>query len=262
MSGEGHLRFDVAAGSVTGRSHALAGRGNQDAWAFAASGARLVAVVCDGCGSGAHSEVGATLGARLCVGALGRALDRGARLGEASLWGGLRAEVLDALRPIARAAGERTFDTVAELFLFTIVGVAVDGDDGAFFAAGDGAIARNGELTRLGPFPGDAPPYLGYGLSDRGEIPGWSLLRAFDARSTEHALIGTDGALALADHEDGRELRRLWEEPRHFRNRDALRRTLSLLNREESRPLWDERRIERRRGLMEDDATVIVLRAR
>ena len=262
MSSEGHPRFDIAGGSVTGRSHVLAGRANQDAWAVRASGGRLVGVVADGCGSGAHSEVGATLGARVVATALGARLDRGARLGDASLWEGLRVELLDALRPIARAAGERIGDTVAELFLFTLVGVVVDGDEGAVFAAGDGIVAIDGEITRLGPFPGDAPPYVGYGLGDRGEGPGIEVVRAFDARSIGHALIGTDGAAALADHEGGRELRRLWEEERHFKNRDGLRRTLSLLNREESRPLWDERRIERRRGLCEDDATVIVLHAR
>src|SRR4051794_26892607 len=67
--------FEVAAGSVPGRDHLgrgnlLAGRNNQDAYAWSCSEAGLVAVVCDGCGGGRHSEVGAQLGARLLVTAL------------------------------------------------------------------------------------------------------------------------------------------------------------------------------------------------
>ncbi len=63
---EGALRvqgpFEVAAGSVTGRSHVLGGKPNQDAFAFRAADHGLVGVVCDGCGSGAHNEVGAAGG--------------------------------------------------------------------------------------------------------------------------------------------------------------------------------------------------------
>jgi hypothetical protein len=257
-----HDRFDIAGGTVTGRSHALAGRGNQDAWSVRAEGAALCAVVCDGCGSGAHSEVGAQLGARLVTAALVRRLVEGASLEAPSLWDAVRREVLDALRPAALAAGGRLADTVSELMLFTVVGIAVSGDRGVVFAAGDGIAAIDGDLCRLGPFPDNAPPYLGYGLLDLPHAPGFSTVRAFCARDVRHVLIGTDGAAALADIEDGRALRRLWEEERHFQNRDALRRTLALLNRDEARPVWEERRMERRRGLLEDDATVVVLRRR
>lgn len=51
--------FDVAAGSVTGRDHVLAGKNNQDAWAYRHCDESLVAVVCDGCGSGKYTEIGA-----------------------------------------------------------------------------------------------------------------------------------------------------------------------------------------------------------
>lgn len=258
MSSEISARFEVAGGSVTGRSHLLAGRGNQDAWAVRARGDDVVAVVCDGCGSGAHSEVGAELGARLVTRMLMERLAGGAALDGAEVWDALRDDVLGALRPLAMVAGERAVSTVSDLFLFTVVGVAVSGERGVVFAAGDGIVAIDGEVVRLGPFPGDAPPYLGYGLLD-GKKPGFSVVRAFAANDVRHVLVGTDGAGALADAND---LARVWEDGRHFQNRDALRRTLSLLNREEARPIWHERRIERRRGLFEDDATVVVMRKR
>lgn len=261
MSREGHERFDIAGGTVTGRSHALAGRGNQDSFASHATAGCLVGVVCDGCGSGAHSEVGATLGARLVAAALLRRLVAGARLDAPSLWEALGREVLDALRPAALALGGRLADVVSELFLFTVVGVAIDGDAGAVFAAGDGVLAVDDDVSRLGPFPDDAPPYLGYRLLDAAR-PGLTVVRTFDASTVRHVLIGTDGVAALADLDDGGALRELWEDHRHFRNRDALRRTLALRNLEEVRPIWSERRVERRRGLFEDDASVVVVRRR
>lgn len=254
-------RFEIAGGSVTGRTHALAGRCNQDAYALHAEEDRVAAVVADGCGSGAHSEVGAQLGARIAAAALSRRLAEGARPEDPGLWGGLRDEVIAALLPAARAAGDRLSVTVGEMMLFTLVGIAISGAGGVVFAAGDGIAAVDGEIHRIGPFPGDAPPYLGYGLCDAG-APGLSVIRAFAAEEARVILAGTDGVAALCDIEGGRPLRALWEEDRHFRNKDALRRTLSLHNREEARPIWEERRIARRRGLLEDDATVVVVRRR
>jgi len=57
--------FDIAAASVIGREHARAGRNNQDALSLLAQGEVLAAVVADGCGSGAHSEVGAQIAQRI-----------------------------------------------------------------------------------------------------------------------------------------------------------------------------------------------------
>ncbi len=56
------LPFQIAAGSVTGQRHLAARRNNQDAFAWWSGRDGLVAVVCDGCSGGAHSEVGAKLG--------------------------------------------------------------------------------------------------------------------------------------------------------------------------------------------------------
>ncbi len=70
-------RFEIAGGSVSGRSHVLAGKGNQDAYYWAGQETSLVAVVCDGCGSGASSEVGAELGARLLVAEVAREIAGG-----------------------------------------------------------------------------------------------------------------------------------------------------------------------------------------
>ncbi len=57
--------FEIAGGSILGRSHRLTGKNNQDALCCFQESDCTVAVVCDDCGSGAQSEVGAHIGARL-----------------------------------------------------------------------------------------------------------------------------------------------------------------------------------------------------
>ncbi len=265
MSLEAMSTHEIAGGTVTGRSHALSGKPNQDAYAWASRGDVLVAVVCDGCGSSAHSEVGARLGARLCSSLLAARLGEGAPLEAPALWQGLREGLLAELRRLALAMGGPLAETVIEHFLFTVVGLALAGERGCVFAAGDGIAVVDGAVARLGPFPGNEPPYLGYGLLSR-DAPGLSVVRAFTGART--ALIGTDGAADLAGMASrslpgGGEvgpLDRFWEEDRYFDNRDAVRRRLALVNREVTRPLWNERRIERHPGLLDDDTTVVVAR--
>jgi hypothetical protein len=267
MSQDLSHRFEVAGGTVTGRSHALSERGNQDAYTWLSRPGSLVAVVCDGCGSGAHSEVGAQLGARLVVEGLSRRLAEGASLDAPGLWTSLRDEVLGALRGVAVAMGGRLAETVSEYFLFTVVGVALAGESGCVFACGDGVLAVDGEITRLGPFPGNEPPYLGYGLLDRPAA--LDVVRAFPAAGVRSILVGTDGATDLEDFAfralpgGGGEvggLGQFWEDDRHFQNRDSIRRRLSLINRDVVRPVWDERRLARQPGHLGDDATLVVIR--
>lgn len=267
MSNEGV--FEIAGGSVPGRSHLRAGRPNQDAWAWRSRGDRLVAVVADGCGSGAHSEVGARLGARLVVERLWHQLESGASLEKESTWEAARRATLATLATLAESLGGSLAETVSELFLFTVVGVAIDGAVGRVFAAGDGLFALDDAITVLGPFPGNEPPYLGYGLLNADRAPRLTVERAFDASRVRSILLGTDGAAelhALADRPlpggDGLvgPLSQFWRDDRPFKNRDAVRRRLALVNREVSRPVWHERRIDKDPGLLEDDTTLVVIR--
>lgn len=64
--------IEVASGTVTGRDHTFGGnlvlgKPNQDAIATAWTEDAFVAVLCDGCSSGEHSEIGAHLIARLLL---------------------------------------------------------------------------------------------------------------------------------------------------------------------------------------------------
>src|SRR5437773_2755457 len=113
--------FDVAAGSVTGRDHVLAGRNNQDAYHWACLPHTVMAVVCDGCGSGKHSEVGAQIGARLIVEAMTRALPGPSH----TFWHRVRHDTLAQLRCLAEQLGGSFTYTVQDYLLFTVVGVLV-----------------------------------------------------------------------------------------------------------------------------------------
>ncbi|MGK3995502.1 protein phosphatase 2C domain-containing protein [Sorangium sp. So ce1024] len=268
----GGSAFEVAGGTVTGTDHAAAGRPNQDAYAFRAEGRCLVAVVCDGCGSGARSEVGAALGARLVTEQVLGALRRGGDVASQETWEQARRGALAPLRTVAAGMGGSLAEVVSTYFLFTVVGLAISGDTACVFSVGDGLIALGDELLRLGPFPRDEPPYLAYGLLDRppgGEAPRFTVHRAFPSSALQTALLGTDGAVDLLESSSrplpggGGEvgpLSRFWEDDRYFRNPDAVRRRLALINRSVARPVWKEERMEREGGLLRDDTTVVVVR--
>ncbi|TPW19027.1 MAG: hypothetical protein FD126_3096, partial [Elusimicrobia bacterium] len=173
------------------------------------------------CGSEPRSGLGAALGASLAAAAVERRL---AVEGALDLRG-LGDEILAGLVRLAAIAGLG----LREHFLFTIVGAAFAGERAVVFACGDGVAAVDGRVTRLGPYPGNAPPYLAYAL----EGAAVSLDCLYDGPA-KSVLVGTDGAA------DG-DLAPLLAGGRFFTNPDLLRRAL---------------RVQR----LDDDATVALLR--
>ena len=259
------LPFELAAATVLGREHARAGRNNQDAFWARASGHGLVAVVADGCGSGAQSELGAQLGARRTVEGALALLAEGVGVDSPLFLPRLEADVLCFLKALWGELGEKA---LGEALLFTLVGAVVTPAHVLVFSAGDGVWALNGEVHPLGPFPNNAPPYLAYGLLKPGAVS----LKAQALRPTaevESLLLGTDGAADLGGLAAARlperdepvgPLSQFWSEDRYFTNPDSLRRRLALLNREAVRADFPARRIERVPGLLSDDTTLVVLR--
>ena len=149
-------------GVVIGARHQHAGRNGQDAVATFVVDGVAVGVVCDGCSSGASSEVGARLGARWFAERLGHALVAGADVVDRATWEVARRDVATRLRAIAEVDELAAIDAEAvhELLLFTIVAVAVTPDGAAVWALGDGAYGCAGSVHVLGPFTDNAPPYL------------------------------------------------------------------------------------------------------
>jgi serine/threonine protein phosphatase PrpC len=236
------LPFDIAGGSVAGRAHAAAGRNNQDAFCWSTSEAGIVAVVCDGCSSEPHSEVGAKVGARLVAHAAARLC--GAKLGADDLLERVRLDVLARLRLLATEMGSETFQrTVAEYLLFTVVGVVVTATSATTFSMGDGLVSMNGTRRILGPFPNNEPPYLGYGLLSRG--PSFEIHGSVPTDELERLVLATDGA---SDFETDEPLETMCDDDRIFRNPDMVRRRLTVMR-------------QRQRGLT-DDTTLIFVRRR
>src|SRR3989344_4903992 len=147
-------RFEIAGGTTAGRDHRTSGKNNHDAYHYRVEGNLLVGVVCDGCGSSKHSEVGAKIGARLVVQAIVRQLRR---LEETqyrplteevqplpSFWESVRQEVLTELRALAGRMGDSLSAVVNDYFLFTTIGAIVTRYGASFFSLGDGVIIVNG----------------------------------------------------------------------------------------------------------------------
>lgn len=251
MTSGGEGPFEVTGGSVLGRDHLLAGRNNQDAFGWRQDAAGLAAVVCDGCGSAPRSEVGAVLFARLLPELFLRGLARGLVPGR-DLLDEVQREAIAKLRVVAEALGGDRRESVHDFFLFTIVGAVLHERGACLFSLGDGLALLNSERIDIGPFEGNAPPYLAYGLCGR-EVS-FTLHRALPLSEVRTILLGTDGAAALPN------LGQLVEDDRTFRNRDALRRHLALANREVLSV--EGGRLRRTPGALSDDTTLIAMRRR
>jgi len=161
-------RFIMRAGSVSGRAHRSLDRASQDAICCHAWAGGLAAVVCDGCGSAPHSGMGAALGCRLTAGAMVRRQEMLAQAGSAAdaerYLAAVEADVLTALSAVAAGCPGEPEQTIHDCLLFTVLGIAVCGERAVLFALGDGVLGYNGAVKALGPYPGNAPPYLGYAL--------------------------------------------------------------------------------------------------
>lgn len=253
--------IELVGGTVTGASHRAAGRNNQDAFAWARAEHGVVAAVCDGCGSGRHSEVGAQLGARLFTQLAARLCGKG--LSPEELLDSARRLLLAQLGAVAAGlvgdpiATTSLGEAVADHFLFTIVGALVDGEMVTPFSLGDGLVLHGEDRLLLGPFPDNAPPYLGYALLSSEDTTHCFRLRLHPSRplaELELLLLGTDGIFdleaAAGQCVPGRAapiepLTRLARDERVFANPDQLRRHLTIVGRQ---------------GLLPDDTTLVLLR--
>lgn len=273
-------RFDIAGGTVPGRDHLfqhglLIGKNNQDAysWRLLHGGNTVVAVVCDGCGSRGNSEVGAKIGAELLLSALERRLPS---IPQAELttdfWESLRQELLAEIRLLARSmAGLRSVtETVAENFLFTVVGALVTPEHCYIFSIGDGLAIVDGETKIFGPFPNNAPPYLAYGITGS-KVAEHASMVTFSVAvygALKHGLlIGSDGAVDLGSIAERTipgstelvaPISQFWTDGRYFKNKDMVRRRLARLNSLQIESQGGAPRFIP--GLLQDDTTLVVIR--
>ncbi|MBI2483378.1 protein phosphatase 2C domain-containing protein [Candidatus Uhrbacteria bacterium] len=293
-------QFAVAGGSIAGRDHTRAGRNNHDAFSWIQDPDWTIAFVADGCGgaddkvpmdvrvrhgAGPHSEVGAKLGVRLVAESVRRSLRRFAEHPIAatgvlpehdSFWERIRQDVLAGLRVLALQMGDSLSEVVNEYFLFTLVGAVITKWGTSIVSLGDGIYGCNGNVRVLGPYPDNEPPYLAYGLvptSLANTDPRLLKFVVHEMLSTDQVhsiLLGTDGGKDLQEAA-GRcipgsaelvgPLDQFWMNDLYFRNPDALRRRLAVINRDRS-VQGDGGGTQNAAGLLPDDTTLIAIRRR
>ncbi len=267
------IPFELAVGSIRGREHLRLERNNQDAYATLSNEQYTVAVVCDGCGSGQHSEVGAQIGARLTIESLTRALSsqlsQGNSISSDRLLEQVRQDLLRQIDNLAQAMGGNWLQTLKDYFLFTIIGVVITPTEILVFSLGDGVIIINGQEIDLASFPSNTPPYLAYGLS--ASAPDYRLRSHLLAplEQVESILIGTDGVRELMNvaqqqlpgkQELVGSISQFWQEDRYFTNPDQIRRRLSLINREVTKFDRQTQKLQKTLGLLPDDTSLVVIR--
>ncbi|MBW4521841.1 MAG: protein phosphatase 2C domain-containing protein [Scytolyngbya sp. HA4215-MV1] len=268
--------FEVAAGSISGREHLRVGKNNQDACAVKFLDQAVVAVVCDGCGSAAHSEVGAKLGSQMTIAVIGQMLEKNAgKCGNPGFWQQVQEALLQRLDQLIVAWGDDRPQAIRDYWLFTIVGTVITSSITTVFALGDGTIVLNGQVLPLPTFANNAPPYLAYGLMEPQQVSlapiqlQFQIHACLPTQEVQSMVIGSDGVqdlIAAAERPlPGRAewvgaLDQFWLDDRYFRNPDQIRRRLALMNREVAKPDWQRQQMNRESGLLPDDTTLVVLR--
>lgn len=254
------MNYDIAAGSVQGREHARAGRNNQDAFAIRTHRETLAAIVCDGCGSAPHSEVGAQIISRWLATFLA---DRewspqSARENLAVA----QALLVEQLKALADSMGDRR-RVARDYFLATIVGAVVTDSVVVVFSLGDGVILHNDRKLTL-TFPGNAPPYLAHALMGEPAVP-FSIHTLGSAKSLNHLVLASDGAGEIERQADDSlpgkdipmgDLQQFVRDDTYFQNPTAILRRLRLMN----RCAKDPEAGFRIPGRLGDDTTIVTIR--
>ncbi len=275
-------QFQIAGASVLGSRHLKIGKNNQDSYIWIRNPDYIIGIVSDGCSSGPHSEVGSNIIAPLFAQTLATYLSKPhLSLSDENyfrhdwLWYNVRQDVLARIRVLAQSMDENLIATICKYFLCTVVGCVITPTSTCIFGCGDGVFSLNGDIHMLGPFPGNKPPYLCYGITGSEvtnqnpsllDIQRHIICPTDDVQSL---LIGSDGVadlMNMADqHLPGREeiigdISQFWTDDIYFLNPEWMRNVLTTINTEKRKPVWEERTIMKYQGLLPDDTTAIVLR--
>jgi len=208
------VSYLLATGSVQGREHARLFRNNQDGVCARIDGSLAVAVVTDGCGSGADSEVGARLGARFLaqhVPSLARTTPVGPELADKAL-----EALVGWMRTVVAGLDE---GAIADQWLFTVLCAVMDGKTSLIFGVGDGVWRADGVGRVLEAGEKNAPDYPGYRLVPAlGEKTGVPVVHfCGEAKSVSIATDGLAHASGILDglHDDGL----IWRNPMSLQRR-------------------------------------------
>lgn len=181
-------KIQAKAGQIIGRDHLLRQANCQDSYALFQSEKTTIGVVCDGCGSGSRSEVGATLTARFAVNMIARFLSDG--VGLSCLPHMLKPEIigyLDSVVKLSQPINPHQF--IEDHLLFTLIGVVAQANESIIFAAGDGAIVIDEQIITLEQ--NNTPDYIAYHLIENLTPP--QNFEVFMTKNWHRLAIMTDG---------------------------------------------------------------------
>ena len=270
--------FEIASGTITGRHHISVGRGSQDALCVLATKQAIVGVVCDGCGSEAHSEVGAHLMSRRIAQNFLILAKAAPMAHPQDLMGLSNSHLLEDLAEISRFLGGDRKQAIFDHLLFSVVGFVVGLHWSFIFYSGDGwwwggtsVNVKDGLFSnQILPAEGNQPDYPGYMLlaNDRTKFD-LKLSAYYETKNLSVIGAGTDGLTDFVENKEtlmpGRAdkvgpLSQFWTEDRYYANPDAIRRKLWLCAQEHRRADWNEQQILKTPGLLLDDTSLICVR--
>lgn len=186
--------LQIRAGQVIGRDHLLRQANCQDGYALIQTEQHIIGIVCDGCGDGKHTEVGAKLAANYLAGQAVDLLSVGHNIEEIpDLLYPCMVQYLKDLIGLTQPRDRLAF--LREHLLFTIVGVILSEDDGVIFTAGDGIYAVDSDICEIDQ--NNEPIYIAYRLLDPTMLNGLSVPNRFEVQRIkpdwQQVMISSDG---------------------------------------------------------------------
>ncbi len=154
-------KIQTRVGQIIGHDHIARRINCQDGYALLQTDDYVIGIVCDGCGEGKHSEIGAKLAAQYLAGQILALLEEGTLLSELpQLLHTRLIAYLDELVQVSQPLQPLQF--IRENLLFTTLGVVCTKQESLLFAAGDGTILINDTLHRINQ--NNKPAYIAYNL--------------------------------------------------------------------------------------------------
>lgn len=283
--------FKITSGSVIGRSHIRLGINNQDAHAYHVCDDGFVAVVCDGCGSGAFSEVGATMGSKIITNMLRdfiktytlSARNKSHLLTDIEVFKKhavlelckIKRQLVSFITNTAAIMDADDFiNMVIDHFLFTIVGAVSIYPFGVIFSIGDGCYALNEKLIMIPPCESNSPPYIAYNTIANhvkeevlSRSANFEICEMFNTEDLDSLLIGTDGVMDIEEAAENRipgkeelvgPVNQFWNNEKYTKNSTAITRRLTQIKRHHSRVKngW----LQHEQGHLSDDTTIILIK--
>jgi hypothetical protein len=179
----------LRAGQIIGRDHMTRQANLQDSYSVLQTERYSIGILCDGCGEGRRSEVGAALASEYLAGQAAALLNEGHAPDELPAL--LHERALGFLRGLLKIAQPvQPVRFIHDHLLFTVVGIIASEQGSLIFAAGDGLVVMDDRVLQRDE--GNKPSYIAYHLLD-----GCERQPTFDVlplpSDWTRAAIGSDG---------------------------------------------------------------------